>query len=207
MKKLLIAIIPFLLFSLNLIAEETAEETIEEVSESTETNDSEEKTLASLYDIEEGKKLYNSNCAACHTIGRGKLTGPDLKGITGKLDVDWLITFIISSKSLIDAGDEYAVKIFNEYNKIPMPDHRHLSRENILNILSYIEDRSQPQEEIAKTEQASIDQGIAYTITNPQNSVIDLPLIKMVFWGSVFIVCAFMITLGMLVTRNLKYSY
>lgn len=202
MKKLFIAIIPFLLFSLNLNAEEALDETIDEVEETTEANDAEDKSLASLYDIEEGKKLYNSNCAACHTIGRGKLTGPDLKGVTERLDVDWLITFIISSKSLIDAGDEYAVKIFNEYNKIPMPDHRHLSRENILNILSYIEDRSQPQEEIAKTEQASIDQGIAYTITNPQNSVIDLPLIKMVFWGSVFIVCAFMITLGMLVTRN-----
>lgn len=202
MKKLFIAIIPFLLFSLNLNAEEALDETIDEVEETTEANDAEDKSLASLYDIEEGKKLYNSNCAACHTIGRGKLTGPDLKGVTERLDVDWLITFIISSKSLIDAGDEYAVKIFNEYNKIPMPDHRHLSRENILNILSYIEDRSQPQEEIAKTEQASIDQGIAYTITNPQNSVIDLPLIKMVFWGSVIIVCAFMITLGMLVTRN-----
>lgn len=202
MKKLLIAIIPFLLFSFNLNAEETPDVTIDEGVETTETNDSEEKSLASLYDIEEGKKLFNSNCAACHTIGRGKLTGPDLKGVTEKLDVDWLITFIISSKSLIESGDEYAVKIFNEFNKIPMPDHRHLSRENILNILSYIEDKSQPQEEIAKTEQASIDQGIAYTITNPQNSVIDLPLIKMVFWGSVFIVCAFMITLGMLVTRN-----
>lgn len=204
MKKILLTLTPFLLLISYTFAEEVVE-VVDEIVEETateETSEEVDESLASLYDIDAGKKLFNSNCAACHSIGRGKLTGPDLKGVTEKLELDWLVTFIVSSQSLIASGDEYAVKIFNEYNKIPMPDHRHLSRENILNILSYIEEKSKPQEAIAVTEQANIQEGLAYTITNPQNSVIDLPLIKMVFWGSVLIVCAFMITLGIIVTKN-----
>jgi cytochrome c2 len=197
MKKLFLAIIPFLLISVALQAEQTeaevvAEPPIEEIDE----------TLLSAASVEEGKKLFNSNCAACHTIGKGKLTGPDLKDVTNRLDVDYLITFIYSSQTLINAGDEYAVNIFNEYNKVPMPDHRHLSRENMLDILAYVADRSLPQEAAAVTESDALRHGIAYTITNPKNSVIDLPLIKMVFWGSVFIVCAFMISLSIIVSKS-----
>jgi hypothetical protein len=68
---------------------------------------------------EDGKQLFQP-CAACHTIGGGKLIGPDLKGITERLDRDWLKRFINNSTEVINSGDEYAVKLFEEYNKIPM---------------------------------------------------------------------------------------
>lgn len=203
MKKIFLTIIPLFLFAYILKAEQevatTTEETVLSEEVATEALD---ESLLNAASIENGKKLFNTNCAACHTIGKGKLTGPDLKDVTKILDEDYLFTFIYSSQTLINSGDEYAIKIFNEYNKVPMPDHRHLNRENILDILAYITDRSLPKEEAAKTEGDALKYGIAYTITNPQNSVIDLPLIKMVFWGSVFIVCAFMISLSIIVTKK-----
>lgn len=77
-------------------------------------------------------------CAACHHIGKGKLIGPDLYGVTERHDRDWLIRFIRNSQEVIESGDPYAVKLFEEYNKIPMPPVDYTDAQiNIL--LDYIE--------------------------------------------------------------------
>jgi len=76
-------------------------------------------------------------CRACHTIGGGKLVGPDLKGVTDRMDEEWLIKFIQNSQALVQAGDPEAVKIFEEYNKIPMPPHNYTD-EQVKDILLYI---------------------------------------------------------------------
>jgi len=77
-------------------------------------------------------------CKACHTIGGGKLVGPDLQGVTERHDEEWLIKFIQNSQELINAGDPEAVKIFEEYNKIPMPPNN-LTDDQVRDILLYIE--------------------------------------------------------------------
>jgi mono/diheme cytochrome c family protein len=85
-----------------------------------------------------GEKLFNSTCKACHTINGGKLIGPDLAGINERRDQEWMISFIRASQKMVSAGDSLAVALFEEYNKIPMPDNN-LSDDEILSILSYIE--------------------------------------------------------------------
>lgn len=82
-------------------------------------------------------KLYQV-CSACHQIGKGRLVGPDLKGVTERRDREWLIRFIRNSQEVIQSGDAYAVKLFEEYNKIPMPPNN-LTDEEINAILDYIE--------------------------------------------------------------------
>jgi len=77
-------------------------------------------------------------CSACHTIGKGKLVGPDLKGVTERREEKWLIEFIQSSQTVIKSGDKIAVKLFEEYNKVPMPDNP-LSEDEIKELLKYIE--------------------------------------------------------------------
>ncbi len=76
-------------------------------------------------------------CKACHTIGGGKLVGPDLKGIADKRDEAWLISFIQNSQDMIQSGDEQAVKVFNEFNKIPMPVNK-LTDEQVIGVLTFI---------------------------------------------------------------------
>ncbi len=78
-----------------------------------------------------------AQCKACHTIGGGKLVGPDLKGVTERRDEAWLIKFIQNSQALVAAGDETAVKVFNENSKIPMPSHA-LTDDQVKGILKYI---------------------------------------------------------------------
>ena len=77
-------------------------------------------------------------CSACHTIGKGKLVGPDLKGVTGRHKEAWIIKFVQSSQTLVKSGDKEAVKLFEDNNKIPMPDNP-LTAEEIKQVLKYIE--------------------------------------------------------------------
>lgn len=86
----------------------------------------------------EGQDLYKATCAACHTIGKGRLVGPDLKDITQKRSQDWLNSFIKSSTKMIQSGDADAVAISKEYNGLLMPDNAY-SDSQVLSILGYIE--------------------------------------------------------------------
>ncbi len=68
-----------------------------------------------------GETVFQTKCAACHTIGKGKLVGPDLKGVTGQRDPQWLKTFIANPEKLFSAKDPAALKLLSEYNNVKMP--------------------------------------------------------------------------------------
>jgi mono/diheme cytochrome c family protein len=72
---------------------------------------------------QDGADLYKRNCAACHSIGGGRLVGPDLAGVTKKADKVWLTKFIKNSADLIKSGDPAAVAIGKEYNNLLMPPY------------------------------------------------------------------------------------
>ncbi|MCB0713745.1 MAG: c-type cytochrome [Ignavibacteriae bacterium] len=99
-------------------------------------------------DVREGEALFKT-CATCHSIGAGKLIGPDLANIDQRRTEPWLIKFIHSSQSMVKGGDKDAVAIFNEY-KIPMPD-QNLSDQQIRSILAYIVSKS-PGREVPNSE-------------------------------------------------------
>lgn len=90
----------------------------------------------------EGKNIFMSRCAACHTINK-MLTGPPLAGIDERRSIDWIIRFIQSSQSMIKSGDPDAVALFEKFNKIPMPNHPDLTPDNIKSVLAYIKSQSQ----------------------------------------------------------------
>ena len=93
-------------------------------------------TSAQEPDIAKGKSLYNANCASCHKLNK-KLIGPALKGVSAKYDKEWLYAWIKNSAAMIKAGDEQAVAIYEEYNKVAMNAFPQLSNEDIDNILAY----------------------------------------------------------------------
>lgn len=71
---------------------------------------------------QDGETIFKQNCAACHTVGKGRLVGPDLAGITSQRPEEWLIKWTRSSQTLIKSGDADAKAIFDEYNGLVMPD-------------------------------------------------------------------------------------
>jgi mono/diheme cytochrome c family protein len=82
--------------------------------------------------------VFNSRCAACHTVGGGDDVGPDLKGVTERRDRSWLVPFIQSSQAVVGAGDPTALELFERYGRQKMPDHPYTA-DQIGEILDYIE--------------------------------------------------------------------
>lgn len=93
-------------------------------------------THALAQDVAKGKQLFNSQCAACHKLD-GDMTGPALRHVTDRRSTEWLHKWIKNSAELIKSGDAEAVKLFNDWNKVPMNAFPNLSDEDIDNILAY----------------------------------------------------------------------
>ena len=69
---------------------------------------------------EDGQRIYRDMCAPCHTIGKGKLVGPDLKGVTSRREAGWLRRQIQEPDSLIAENDPIAMQLLQEANNMPM---------------------------------------------------------------------------------------
>jgi mono/diheme cytochrome c family protein len=82
--------------------------------------------------------IFSSRCSSCHSVGKGDLVGPDLKGVTSRHDRGWLHRFIHSSQSVVRSGDPQATALFRRYGRQVMPDHP-LSDPDIDTLLAYIE--------------------------------------------------------------------
>ena len=87
-------------------------------------------------DYANGKKLFNTNCAACHKLDK-KLIGPALGGVTEKRENAWLQAWIKDNNALRASGDQDAIDIFNEYNGMPMTAYPQLTEQDINDILVY----------------------------------------------------------------------
>ena len=85
---------------------------------------------------------FRQNCMNCHTIGGGRLTGPDLKGLSQRKDREWLINFMQNPRAVIDSGDPYAKKLLEESRNVPMPTLPGMTRERAENLLDLIEAES-----------------------------------------------------------------
>ena len=114
-----------------------------------------------LMNAQTGSDLFTQNCGACHSVGKGKLVGPDLKGVQDRHTDAWLVKWITSSQSLVNAKDKDAMKLFQENNQIVMPDQA-LNSSQIQSILGYIKTGGEP---IAVS--ASADNAAATPVADP----------------------------------------
>jgi len=85
---------------------------------------------------------FRQTCVSCHTIGGGRATGPDLKDVTQRKDREWLVKFIMNPKVVIDSGDPYAKKIYEEARNYPMPPPPGITRDRAEKLLDLIEAES-----------------------------------------------------------------
>ena len=64
-------------------------------------------------EAQETADYFRQNCASCHTIGGGRLTGPDLKNVWERQDEEWLRSFILNPQAKLDSGDAYALQLLD----------------------------------------------------------------------------------------------
>jgi mono/diheme cytochrome c family protein len=85
---------------------------------------------------------FRANCISCHTIGGGRLAGPDLKNVTQRKDREWLVRFLQSPQDMILRSDPYALKLQEEARGVVMPTVQGMSPGRAELLLTMIEAES-----------------------------------------------------------------
>jgi protein SCO1/2 len=70
-----------------------------------------------------GRYLFAKECSACHTIGHGDKIGPDLAGVAGRRDPEWLARYIAEPDKVLASGDPIAKGLQARY-RVTMPNLR-----------------------------------------------------------------------------------
>ena len=112
-----------------------------------------------LFAQTDGAQIFKTNCISCHTIGGGRLIGPDLEGVSKKRNADWLKQWINSSSDFIASGDADAIAIFEEYNKVAMTSF-YFEDEDMDALLTYLENPPIEEKEVSTTT-AEQDKGMS----------------------------------------------
>lgn len=99
-------------------------------------------TPAETAAIAAGDALFKTNCAQCHAVNL-KEVGPALGGIARRRPTSWVVSWVHNSAKVIASGDDYAVKLFEEYGKQQMPSFSQLSEKDIKNILAWVESQEE----------------------------------------------------------------
>jgi protein SCO1/2 len=96
---------------------------------------------APRFALTHGEYKFATHCAACHTIGRGDLIGPDLRGVAAARDRAWLARFIVEPDKMLREGDARAVALRAKYKQVRMPN-LNLTKQDAAAIIEYLDQRS-----------------------------------------------------------------
>jgi len=89
-----------------------------------------------------GKGLFiQTGCMGCHSIGKGRLSGPDLINVTDRRDTDWLKRWMKDPTAMMET-DETAKELLKEAKGVKMPNMK-LNDAQIDALLHYIASESQ----------------------------------------------------------------
>ncbi len=85
---------------------------------------------------DQGKDLFDKQCAGCHTIGGGDGGGPDLKGVAAMRTHEWLETLIREPNSLTVSKDPIQAELVKKYG-YEMPNLG-ISADDAKKIITYL---------------------------------------------------------------------
>ncbi len=83
-----------------------------------------------------GEELFRQKCSGCHTIGGGKLVGPDLQDVSARRDPQWLQKFISDPPAMLDS-DPIAQQLLRENDNVRMPNLG-LSADEVGQLLAFL---------------------------------------------------------------------
>ncbi len=84
-----------------------------------------------------GSKVFAAKaCVGCHTVGKGRLAGPDLAGLLDRRTEAWVRTWLKDPAPMFET-DETAKALLKEYNNVKMPNMK-LTDEQIDQVIHYI---------------------------------------------------------------------
>ncbi|PYP74187.1 MAG: hypothetical protein DMD41_02900 [Gemmatimonadetes bacterium] len=85
----------------------------------------------------QGANLFvQKGCLGCHSVGKGKLAGPDLAGVFQRRSKEWLRRWLKTPDQML-ASDSTAQALLAQFNNTKMPN-LHLSDKEVDALLHYI---------------------------------------------------------------------
>jgi nitrate reductase gamma subunit len=84
-----------------------------------------------------GEEIYSKMCMSCHSLTDKVLMGPGFQGLSERRKEEWIIKWVKDSQGMIKEGDADAVKLFEEYNKVPMPGFPNLTDQEIKDFIAF----------------------------------------------------------------------
>ncbi|MBL3655442.1 c-type cytochrome [Fulvivirga sediminis] len=151
--------------------------------------------------ISEGKSLFDSNCKTCHRVHE-KLVGPALKNVYNRApSIDWIVNFVHNSSKVIASGDDYANKLYKEYNQTQMTAFPSFSKDEILSILGYIKQQTDKGPEVAAAAQPAAGAGDAAQ----SGSAIPEGYLNAIMIGLIVVLVLILVVLLLITTVLRKY--
>ena len=88
-----------------------------------------------------GKSLFQARgCSGCHTIGKGKMAGPDLAHVTDRRTITWLKSWLHDPPAMIET-DSTAKALAAQFNNMKMPNLK-LTDDDALALINYVANES-----------------------------------------------------------------
>jgi len=148
--------------------------------------------------IEKGKAIFSANCQQCHAVHE-QVVGPKLANVYERQSVAWLINFIKYPQKTIESGDAYAVGLYKQYKQF-MPNHDFLKDDEIVAILSWVQDETIKGPAVA----ATTPEGGATATTQTQGGA-NAGLFTAIIGVLVIVLLAVLTVMAILVTTLSKY--
>jgi len=89
-------------------------------------------------DAAAGQQIFQEKCTPCHTVGKGPLVGPDLKGVTKERPHEWLEQWIAAPDAMLAKKDPVATSLLHQFHDVPMPNPG-LSAAQVNAVIAYLE--------------------------------------------------------------------
>ncbi|MFG0532055.1 SCO family protein [Pseudomonas sp. yb_2] len=92
-----------------------------------------------------GEQIFRTRCSSCHTVGNTEPgqpgIGPDLLGVTRQRDANWLVRWLKVPDQMLAEKDPLAMLLFEQYNRLAMPNMR-LGDAEVSALISYLEEET-----------------------------------------------------------------
>ena len=147
--------------------------------------------------ISAGEALFNGNCKSCHRV-KQKLVGPALAGVQDRVpSVAWILDWVKNPAKKIASGDEYANKIYNEYNKSQMTAFTAYKDAQILSILAYVKAEAAKPDVVAAP--------VGGDVAGGGNAGIPSSYLNAIVGGMILILILMVVILGLIVSALKKF--
>lgn len=87
-----------------------------------------------------GKLFQEKGCASCHSFGKGAIAGPDLAGLTGRAEPEWVSAMIATPSKMLQS-DPRAKELLAKY-LVKMPD-ANLNAEEVRALVEHIRQQNE----------------------------------------------------------------